>query len=550
MNFLALIRKQDFIDLYKYGYFHINGDMKTMFEGDAESVKNRTDVRSHLFRCANAFDNAFTYLIIYYEKQGPDSSSNRVAIEEIKGVYPLDNASKQELETINKKILISDPLWPDASTELQQHFDLEDSKKGAQNIWKLFGFDTDINEYAQIVPDDIITEYIRLIDENQQPQGKGNIWLYLMSYTRHEFYPEDKLGYFFDATHILYSSATGYEVPNFEGTSHFYFLESLKENGPKESKDIYESIKNSYQIDPNNVGFNNLFEYMNSQCPEGFDFYSVAGLYLAFKHQYREGMKVNPSFFEKGLIQCKTIYGKQFELACYILGLVLGHTGTYDCLYQNIGLAIHKPKEQLEKERLFEEEERKRIEEEQRAEEEREEQRKKEQGSWGSPWRSGRTGGYRSGRKGQTGKDKSGKGTRCVQPSQSGWDSKTIENSVGTDISTGEKNNESVVEHSNPNLENVERQNSQEQVSLDSRMNHPEKEDSSCNQAEVSPLDGETSKDTTLNNESDILAMTSETSQQKKETTKAKKKTGGAKNKKKKSKTQATEPDNQQKLDF
>lgn len=370
MNYLALIRKQDFIDLYKYGYFYINGDIKSEFAGDIESVKNKTDVRVKLLRCANAFDNAFTYLIIHYEKHEFESS-NRVYIEEVKGVYPLDAASKPELETINKKILIKNPLWPDAVSELQKHIDFEDSKKGAQNIWKLFDLKTNIKKYEEIVTDDILKEFIRINDVNQRPSGKGNLWLYLMCYQRHEFYPIDKLGYYFDVTHILYSSATGYEVQNFENTKHYNFLNSLIENGPKESMEIYERIKSSYTLDPDKVGFNDLLEYMNNNCVQGFDFYIVACLYLAFMHKYRNGMVVEPKFFDDGLVRCKKQYGKNFELACYLLGLTLGHTRTYDCLYQYIGLAIHKSKEQLETERIAEEAERKRIE---KAEAEKEKQ--------------------------------------------------------------------------------------------------------------------------------------------------------------------------------
>lgn len=374
MNYLALIRKQDFIDLYKYGYFYINGDIKSEFKGDIESVKNQTDVRAKLLRCANAFDNAFTYLIIHYEKHEFESS-NRVYIEEVNGVYPLDAASKSELETINRKILIKDPLWPDAVSELQKHIDFEDSKKGAQNIWKLFDLKTDIKKYEEIVTDDILKEFIHINDANRRPTGKGNLWLYLMCYQRHEFYPIGKLGYYFDVTHILYNSATGYEVQNFENTKHYNFLNSLIENGPKESMEIYECIKSSYTLDPDKVGFNDLLEYMNNYCAKGFDFYIVACLYLAFMHQYRDGMTVAPEFFGKGLVRCKELYGKNFELACYLLGLTLGHTRTYDCLYQYIGLAIHKSKEQLEAEQLAEEAERKRIEEEERmAEAERDKQ--------------------------------------------------------------------------------------------------------------------------------------------------------------------------------
>ena len=47
--------------------------------------------------------------------------------------------------------------------------------------------------------------------------------------------------------------------------------------------------------------------------------------------------------YENGWNQSKTI-GKEFSIACYMLGCILGHEHTYDCLYEHLPLAIFKMK--------------------------------------------------------------------------------------------------------------------------------------------------------------------------------------------------------------
>ena len=68
-HYLALIRKADFTDLFKYGSLHINNDMKTDFQCPVEELPEHPELFRALSYYANSFDNAFAYLIIHYTKE-------------------------------------------------------------------------------------------------------------------------------------------------------------------------------------------------------------------------------------------------------------------------------------------------------------------------------------------------------------------------------------------------------------------------------------------------------------------------------------------------
>ena len=73
-----------------------------------------------------------------------------------------------------------------------------------------------------------------------------------------------------------------------------------------------------------------------------YDLIKIATLFYIFRRQYIEGFK-NESHWKKGGDDCP----KEFAIACYMLGCTLGYEHTYDCLYDELPLAIFKPKSQI-----------------------------------------------------------------------------------------------------------------------------------------------------------------------------------------------------------
>ena len=67
------------------------------------------------------------------------------------------------------------------------------------------------------------------------------------------------------------------------------------------------------------------------------DFSKVATLFMILRNKYKEDF-----FYEKKFIAYCKSFGFEFELAAYLLGIVLGHEHTYDCMYDMLPLSIFK----------------------------------------------------------------------------------------------------------------------------------------------------------------------------------------------------------------
>ena len=338
-HYLALIRKADFTDLFKYGSLHINNDMKTDFQCPVEELTEHPELFRALSYYANSFDNAFAYLIIHYTKETTKGLSNDVYIEELQHIYPLDYESKKNLEfSFDERIRIEEPLWSDSVLELQKRMMINECKKGAQNIHKIIGFDKSDFRCEDFITDDIIKEIVEELYEDRRPSGDISLWVYLLRYERHDFYPRNILGCFMDMVNVVCNRHARHEVYGSElgGTSIFKFLDSFQNPEPR-----FDEIYNAICKDESVKGFSSMVDLYESRI----DFIKTATLFRYLRDRYSEDFIYEPNLIDS----CKK-YGEEFELATYLLGIVMGHMHTYDCLYEKLPLAIFKEKIVIPKE--------------------------------------------------------------------------------------------------------------------------------------------------------------------------------------------------------
>jgi hypothetical protein len=334
-NYLALIRKADFVDLYKYGSIHINKDMTRQFSCKVEELPNSKPIFDDLSYFANAFDSTFTYLFIHYENNF--GRVNDINIADVRGLYPLDNEAKTELSlSLDPRIKINKPLWPDAVFNLQKRQTIQDCKNGASNIWKIYNLSDSIEEMINVINDSVIGEVVNELYENRRPNGDLPIWVYIMRYERHAFYPDNTIGAFMDTVNAIFNFSQKREVDSaeIESTLIMQFFQHCNDYNANMS--FNEVIQRLYaQNDSRITNFINLTRSIVSD----FDLIKVATLFFIYRNRYKEEFK-----YENGWNQSKTI-GKEFSIACYMLGCILGHEHTYDCLYEHLPLAIFKVKE-------------------------------------------------------------------------------------------------------------------------------------------------------------------------------------------------------------
>lgn len=337
-NYLAIIRKSDFIDLYRYGHFHISTDTSVEFTCTVEELNLHNEIFEELITYANAFDNAFVYLMIHYTLNDY-SAKNSLNIEDVQHVFPLDYESKKEFSTsFDSKINICEPIWNNAIYELQKKWAVQSCYQGAQNIWKIFGINYPIEKVQQIVNNTIISEIIEELYSGRYPSGKLPLLVYLLRYERHAFYPKSPVGYFMDAIHAFSNYLYEREQESIENSNAYSALCKFKD------RDNSTTIIKKCQKDKS---LKKLFDLLNERCPE-FNYFAIAPLYLFLRNKYNDGVQEKDYIKFAKEIQ-KNRSEEEVAIAFYLLGVVLGHEKTYDALYESLPLAIYKPKETLKK---------------------------------------------------------------------------------------------------------------------------------------------------------------------------------------------------------
>lgn len=336
-NYLAIIRRADFIDLYKYGCFYLDKEKIVEFDCKISDLPNKNDVYDALFGRMNSFESSFAYLIINYGKEDNSKDNSVVSIEEVKHVFPLDLEAKREFESsFDERIKIDNPIWNDAISLMKKKQMFYSSIQGARNVFNIFKLEG-IDKCREIITDDIVEEMLSAVYDDVRPCGELPIWVYLMRYERHSFYPKDSLGYFMDVVHIIVNFMAKQEVDDYavESTDIYKVLYTL-EGKDKKSNEIMDYLKDD-------EGAERFLNTVSSFVPE-IDFITTAINYLWLRDLYKEEFV----YQEKSIEKCKAAYGECFALAAYMAGIAFSHDKTYSCLYETLPLAIYKSKEEME----------------------------------------------------------------------------------------------------------------------------------------------------------------------------------------------------------
>ncbi|MGL5705858.1 MAG: hypothetical protein ACRDD6_11360 [Tannerellaceae bacterium] len=344
IQYISIIRKSDFTDLFKYGYFYVHHALT--FDGllcDQKNKNNRWLFDMLTYRMNN-FEYSFEYVLIHFEKEKFEGDSFFVHINELHGVYALNEEAKKEMSiSFDPRIPIHVSPWAKWFDELQQNKFVAQCLRGVDTIWKIFELsDDDKQKCEEIISRDVIEEVVRQLFAHERPKGDLPLWVYLLRYERHSFYPKKKkIGFFYDLIHVVCS----------------WIKKEEAQADAAESTNVYKKLKGDK--------FEDLFKSLE-KSEEGkvlagmtkeetsCDFYRVAPLFLLFKSKFGEGLisdQDSANFIEHG----KT-YKFEFSIVAYILGITLGYDKTYDAYYDKINLPLFN-KKRIENNDILEESE-------------------------------------------------------------------------------------------------------------------------------------------------------------------------------------------------
>ncbi len=323
-HFLLLLRKDDIIDIFKYGRWKTQCP-SIKFSGTIEEVSSNKKLMDKLFKQSNPFDYSLDYFILHVIS--PTASSFEV--DDIVDIYALDSDSFKIGLSLSPEIRLSEPIFKEYYLDFQIANEIIDAQKGVDNIFAIF----DLPHPKTFIKKKELETVIKDSFLGLSPQGNNSIWYYLLRYERHQSYPKDNRGFALDAIHALL---------NYERKS--YVDISLTRSGV--GKLIFEQSPD--------IKYSEILTIIESQskflkhCEKvQKGFYKIAPLYLTLKYIFADGIRDEKPYFGSKLDvfieRLKEKYDNEvLRKALYLLGIVLGRENTYQYVYKKNKLQILK----------------------------------------------------------------------------------------------------------------------------------------------------------------------------------------------------------------
>lgn len=111
-DYLAIIRKVDFIDLFKYGHFSIS--YAVPFDGDMSLHANDMELFNRLTSKMNMYEYSFEYLVIHFKAKDNNEQYISIDIRNVCALYTFDQEAKKEMSiSFDSRIQLHISPWTD-----------------------------------------------------------------------------------------------------------------------------------------------------------------------------------------------------------------------------------------------------------------------------------------------------------------------------------------------------------------------------------------------------------------------------------------------------
>lgn len=332
-NYVSLIRRSDFNDLYRFGHLYVHNVVP--FEGELSEHADDKSLFDAVTAYMNTYEYSTEYLILHFNRYAFSGTSVEIFIKDVVGVYALDKDAQASLSaSLDPRISLQVTCWTRFFMSLSMKHSVRQSKAGMFNCFEIFGITEDERKrVTSLIPHNFVEDLFVDLFSQKRPEGDKSIWTYLLRYERHHPYWNDMRGYFSDAIHVFENFKSKHEF-DYEIADEVPLGDKLAHCGTNFS-DIYRTIMAS-----------NPTQY----SVEGCNYFAVASLYLYMHGLFKEGgitvtkLRQNAHLIQEiqGLIQGTSHeqYGLDFALAVALLGIKLGQELTYSCYYEVQRLGI------------------------------------------------------------------------------------------------------------------------------------------------------------------------------------------------------------------
>lgn len=330
-DYLAIIRKLDFVDLFKYGRFGISYAVE--FDGNIQSHTDDDNLFDALTSRMNMYEYSFEYLIVHFKAQEVVDQHIVIDIRDVQGLYTFDAEAKKEMSiSFDPRIQLQVSPWADKFEKLQQKLNIEQNRRGIDNLWAVWGLtDDDRKKCEEIITPDIVQEVFRELYAYERPSGCLSVWVYLLRYERHSYYAKGMLGFFCDAIHVFCNYTARKELDGEVALDREVYSELSEFDSSAKINELYAKVEGtSFAQKTHEV----------SHCR----FVMTAPLFLFLKNEFADGMSHKPD--DEIISYSKNIGGFECSIAVYLLGLALGYDKTYDAFYESAELHFFRKRKE------------------------------------------------------------------------------------------------------------------------------------------------------------------------------------------------------------
>ena len=333
-EYIAIIRRAEFVDLFKYGWLPLPHSVRL---DQPMQAGVGCETFEDLVRWMPVYEYSFEYLLIRFLDSDEDILVRTVHIEQVMAVYTFDERAKYELSiSFDPRIKIQVSVWKEWFHEKWRQSFRQQCEQGVVAVWSLFGLsDEDKRVCEETISKEIKDEIFELIFSGRRPEGELLPWIYLFLYERHATYPKDKnKGYFLDYIHTCISIFEKKERDGeFDVRDSGYEVVRLLD---KATSDKFPNLRTSIEA-------SKLKEQVDKIAPL---YHDTAPLFLYLKSRCAEG-------FDRGLLKDevkKMLVNEPYKrVALYLLGLTLGYDKVYDAYYDELPLSIFSDEPQVQK---------------------------------------------------------------------------------------------------------------------------------------------------------------------------------------------------------
>jgi len=325
MNYLSIIRRSDFNDLYKYGHIFVHNAIP--FDGELSEHEDDKTLFNAVTSCMNTFEYPTEYLLLHICRDAFMGNSVEIFTKDIAALYALNPEAHAQLSvSLDTRINLQISCWSDMFTGLMMKQSTRQAKAGVFNCHEIFGLSAEErNRTFAMLPKNFVEDLFADLFAKKRPSGDKSIWAYLIRYERHVPYWNDERGLFSDAIHV-YENFLKKEEIDYEIADELPIGDKLTKCRPN-FFDIMNFITSQRESEKYRV--------------DGCNYIVVATLYLYMKNLFRDGgLTTSKLMSDPNLASFHQRFGFDFAFAVTLLGITLGQEQTYSCYYEMANLNI------------------------------------------------------------------------------------------------------------------------------------------------------------------------------------------------------------------